>query len=306
MKYKLIQLCSIINLCYCQFNEYIETPNIKYSIKKYDSFKLPKQFSWSNVDGINYLTKNLNQHIPVYCGSCALHGTMSSLADRIKILRNASWPDINLSIQFLLNCHMGATCMGGNHISVYKSIKDKGFVPFEDCMIYEACSSDSQEEYCKNKDYQCNEINTCRTCDTFTKFGGKCSKIDKFPNVSIAEFGLVIGYKNIMNEIYNHGPIACGINAKKIIDYKGGIIDMPKESKKIDHIVSIVGWGYDTNLKKQYWIIRNSWGSYYGELGFLRLVLGENQLGIEESCAWAIPGTWSESNYPCYENGENC
>ena len=306
MKITFVLSFYLFRLCISQFSEYKEVSNIKYSIKKYDTVKLPKEFTWSNVNGINFLTKNLNQHIPVYCGSCALHGTMSALADRIKILRNASWPDINLSIQFLLNCHMGATCMGGNHLSVYNAIKNKGFVPYEDCQIYEACSSDSDEEYCKQRNYECNEINTCRTCSTFTKYGGKCTKIDKFPNASISDFGRVTGYKNMMNEIYNHGPIACGINAKKILDYHGGVIDLPDASKLIDHIVSIVGWGYDNDTGKQFWIIRNSWGSYYGELGFLRLVLGENQLGIEESCAWALPDSWTESNYPCDEDGNNC
>ena len=81
---------------------------------------LPPAFSWSNVDGVNYLTKNLNQHIPVYCGSCWAHGSVSSLADRIKIKRKAEFPDINLSIQFLLNCRLGGSCNGGDHLATYQ------------------------------------------------------------------------------------------------------------------------------------------------------------------------------------------
>ena len=62
--------------------------------------ELPDSFSWSNVDGVNYLTKSLNQHLPQYCGSCWAHGAASALADRIKIARGANaGPDINLSIQ---------------------------------------------------------------------------------------------------------------------------------------------------------------------------------------------------------------
>ena len=98
----------------------------------------PQSFTWSNVEGINYLTKNLNQHIPVYCGSCWAHGSISALADRIKIVRKAQWPDINLSIQFLLNCQMGGTCNGGDHLATYKAIKEYGSIPFDDCMIYQA------------------------------------------------------------------------------------------------------------------------------------------------------------------------
>ena len=29
---------------------------------------LPESFNWGDVDGVSYLTKSLNQHIPQYCG----------------------------------------------------------------------------------------------------------------------------------------------------------------------------------------------------------------------------------------------
>ncbi|RYG54424.1 hypothetical protein EON66_07150 [archaeon] len=33
----------------------------------------------------------------------------------------------------------------------------------------------------------------------------------------------------------------------------------------------------------------NSWGTYWGEQGFMRLVRGVDNLGIEEQCGWAVP-----------------
>ena len=291
-----------------RFNEFVQ----KLDAEKYTVYHtpetLPQAFAWNNVAGVNYLTKNLNQHIPVYCGSCWAHGSISSLADRIKIRRKAAWPDINLSIQFLLNCQMGGSCNGGDHLATYKAIHEYGSIPYDDCMIYQACSSDSSEQECKNNKqmFECTATNICKTCDTFTNRGGTCSPIMHYPNATIASYGAVKGSSDMMAEIYKNGPIACGINAEEIVDYTGGVLDLPHKPKMINHIISVVGWGYDGAINKQYWLIRNSWGSYWGELGFLRLVLGENQLGIEKTCAFAIPGNWTMQNVPCYEDGSNC
>lgn len=68
-----------------------------------DADDLPDNFNWGNVDGRSYITHSLNQHIPQYCGSCWAHGALSALSDRIKIT-NSSTDEINLSIQYLLNC----------------------------------------------------------------------------------------------------------------------------------------------------------------------------------------------------------
>jgi len=145
------------------------------------------------------------------------------LADRIKIKRKAAWPDINLSIQFLLNCQMGGSCNGGDHLATYRAIEEYGSIPFEDCMIYQACSSDSKEAGCSDKKmFECTATNICKTCDTFTSNGGACTPIKYYPNATILSYGAVKGSANMMAEIYKNGPIACGINAEEITDYVGG------------------------------------------------------------------------------------
>jgi cathepsin X len=271
---------------------------------------LPDNFSWGNVNGKSYLTHSLNQHIPHYCGSCWAHGSLSALADRIKIAQDGQGDDINLSIQYVLNCgtKVAGSCHGGSATGTYEFIKQSGFVPYDTCLSYIACSAESKEGFCEHADTTCKPINTCRTCNTFSEFGGKCVEIDEFPNATIAEYGTYsLDADAIMAEIYARGPVAAGINAEPIVQYEGGIVkDHRILHKLVNHIVSIVGWGTEEETGTKYWIIRNSWGTYWGEMGFVKVEMGKNVLGIESEISWATPGTFTVVNKACYEDGMNC
>jgi cathepsin X len=44
----------------------------------------------------------------------------------------------------------------------------------------------------------------------------------------------------------------------------------------------------------KYWVVRNSWGTHWGEQGFVRVIRGINNIAIESDCAWATPvDTWT-------------
>jgi len=270
---------------------------------------LPDSFHWGNVDGKSYLTKSLNQHIPQYCGSCWAHGSLSSLSDRIKIARNASGEDINLSVQYILNCgsDVAGSCHGGSATGTFEFIhKHSGFVPYDTCQPYLACSSDSAEGFCPSIDTSCNLINTCRTCSAFlATIDFRCKAISHFPNATIAEYGTIQrDVHQIKAEIFARGPVAAEVNGKALHNYTGGVFTDQNSSEKPTHIVSIVGWSVD-NDGIEHWIVRNSWGQYWGEMGFFRIQLGLNLLGIEKKISWAIPGSYSEADFPC-ENGKDC
>lgn len=66
-------------------------------------------------------------------------------------------------------------------------------------------------------------------------------------------------------EIYARGPIACGIDAtNEFEEYTGGIYSQKKALVVHNHVISVLGWGVSEE-GEEYWIGRNSWGTYWGE-----------------------------------------
>jgi hypothetical protein len=48
-----------------------------------------------------------------------------------------------------------------------------------------------------------------------------------------------------------------------------------------NHAMAIVGYGHDSTLNLDYWIIRNSWGDGWGENGYVRFQRGVNMCNVE-------------------------
>jgi len=268
---------------------------------------LPDSYDWRNLNGTNFCTVSRNQHIPQYCGSCWAHGAISALGDRVKIARKAQGIDINLSVQHLLNCGDAGSCYGGSVDGPYQWIhrisRTGTGISYETSQPYLACSSDVTYGLCPHGDFSCAPANVARTCSTFPP-SGKCVALTKYPNVTVSDYGSISGAAAMQKEIYNRGPISCGIDAQPLLEYTTGIVS--QQGGGIDHVISVVGWG--STGSKQYWIVRNSWGEYWGEMGYVRVEMGRNALNLEEQCSWAVVGSYTDSanQAHCYEDGSQC
>lgn len=93
-----------------------------------------------------------------------------------------------------------------------------------------------------------------------------------------------------------NGPVAVGINAspRSFAYYSSGtLIDSSCTSSGINHAVTVVGWGTDAS-GNAYWLIKNSWGTSWGQGGYAQVGRNYNNM-----C-----GIASMASQPCYN--ANC
>ena len=55
--------------------------------------------------------------------------------------------------------------------------------------------------------------------------------------------------------------------------YRSGIFNDTSCGTDSDHVTNVVGWGSSSGT--DYWIMRNSWGTSWGEKGYMRIAITE-------------------------------
>merc|ERR1740117_1605806 len=74
--------------------------------------------------------------------------------------------------------------------------------------------------------------------------------------------------------------IAVAAGNNYFMNYAGGILNTDQCPTSIDHAVAMVGWGTDATTAQDYWIVRNSWGTGWGEAGYIRIATAASGTGV--------------------------
>jgi len=83
-------------------------------------------------------------------------------------------------------------------------------------------------------------------------------------------------------EALQGGPVAVSVAASRWFLYSKGIFNDCSKDSVIDHAVVLFGYGKQSG--EAYWKLRNSWGSSWGESGFIKLLRKDKIEEDEEYC----------------------
>eukprot|EP00933_Yihiella_yeosuensis_P046119 TRINITY_DN4159_c5_g1_i1.p1 TRINITY_DN4159_c5_g1~~TRINITY_DN4159_c5_g1_i1.p1 ORF type:complete len:404 (+),score=92.70 TRINITY_DN4159_c5_g1_i1:97-1308(+) len=89
-------------------------------------------------------------------------------------------------------------------------------------------------------------------------------------------------YQPLMDALSNQGPVVVSVDGGEWSMYESGVFSGCKKDATINHAVLALGYGTDKG--EDYWLIRNSWGSNWGEQGFIRLKRFNSDVGDAGYC----------------------
>jgi hypothetical protein len=183
------------------------------------------------------------------CGSCWAFSAVAAIESYAELAGKGLKV---LSAQQVNSCDKrDGGCNGGNTETAYQYVKGAGGIEL-------------------NSDYP------------YTSGGGSTGSC-KFNSGRVAIS--ITGYKSVgrgessLKSALNAGPASLCLAASSWQSYRGGILS--KCDNNVDHCVQ--GTGYSGS---SYWRIRNSWGTGWGESGFIRLAQGSDLCKVSDDTTY--------------------
>ncbi|UYV63837.1 hypothetical protein LAZ67_2005786 [Cordylochernes scorpioides] len=207
--------------------------------------EVPDEVDWTKEGLVTHVK---NQWL---CGSCWAFSATGALEGQVK---KATGQLISLSVQQLIDCDKhDKGCHGGLMDSAYDYIKEAGGIESSDDYSYW-----SMHLWCRHK---------------------KRLDVAHVKGYTWIPEGDEEALKKAVATI---GPIAVALNAKMELQYyRSGVYSSshcPGDRESLNHGVLIVGYGEENGVP--YWLIKNSWGKWWGQRGYMKLKRNVNMCGI--------------------------
>lgn len=211
-----------------------------------------------NADSVDWRQKNAVNAIQDQgqCGSCWAFSTMASVEGEHAIKTGEL---LKFSEQQLVDCStMNHGCNGGSMTLAYYYLKSH-YAITEDAYGYKGRQGTCQ--------YDADTKTSVETTGSFSVTANSSSQLLSALNSNV---------------------VSVAIEADKAVFqmYKGGIFDSAQCGTQLDHGVALVGYG--TENGQQYYILRNSWGTSWGEQGYMRMAVqdGAGVCGVQMAAVY--------------------
>jgi len=123
-------------------------------------------------------------------------------------------------------------------------------------------------------------------------YRGRDMTCQKQPSVSkISGFkDIAVGDEDALLVAVTQQPVSIAIEADQSCFqfYHAGVLDDPSCGTDLDHGVTAVGFDTDPATGKDYWRVKNSWGTQWGDNGYIKFVRGKNQCGLTLAASFPV------------------
>jgi len=217
------------------------------------SMPLAAFFDWRNVNGQNFVSPVKNQGS---CGSCWAFGTVGPMEAQL-LIRGVGLAD--LSEQYLVSCNTSGWSCGGGWWAHDYHVNRKVSGELESGSVLESVFPYS------GSNSLCNAPHS------------HYQKLDRWNYVGSSNS--VPSAEAIKNAIATYGPVAAAVCVGSgFRGYQKGIFATDEKSAcggGVNHAVVLVGWDDTTDT----WILKNSWGTGWGESGYMRIKRSTSNIG---------------------------
>jgi len=214
---------------------------------------LPTKFDWRDRQVVTAV-KDQGQ-----CGSCWAFSVTETVESSYMLKNNITVDKMSpLAPQQLVDCDdFDLGCNGGNPSFTYEYLELYGLE--------------------KESDYP------------YTAKDGTCAYSSGKVFTYVKSWWFATWFANedtLKQNLVQYGPLSICLDAENWDSYQSGVMTSSQccEFCSMDHCVQLVG--YDTTATVPYWIVRNSWGTNWGNKGYIWLEMGKNTCLMTEEATY--------------------